>query len=53
MDAKWGGGVCQSIYVFDRENRKFTMTFDTRGLHCNLKANCILINEYIYIYIYI
>jgi len=39
MGTKWGGGICLSIHVFDLENHKCTMTFDTRGLHCNLKAN--------------
>ena len=47
MDVKWGSGVCLSIHVFDIENHKCTMTSDTRGLHWNLKANCILIYEYI------
>lgn len=35
MGAKWGSGVCLSIYVFDLENRKCRITFDTRGLHCS------------------
>jgi hypothetical protein len=43
MDVKWQGGVFLSIQVFDLENHKCTMTFDTRGLLCNLKANFILI----------
>jgi hypothetical protein len=41
------GRSCLMIHVFDLENHKCTMTFDTRGLHCNLKANCILIYEHI------
>jgi len=47
MSTKWGGVFCLSICVFNLENRECTMTVDTRGLHCNLKANCILIYEYI------
>jgi len=48
---KWAqngeGGVCLSIQVFDLGNHKCTMTLDTRGLHCNLKVNWVLIYDYI------